>query len=69
MAVFKMEVRDLQISMFQGNAFNLTNAGRTDGNGAEIDLIWQLPFPVLYLLLLKSGRFCRYIGFVCLSLV
>ena len=41
MAVFKMEVRDLQLSMFQGNAFNLTNAGRTDGNGAEIDLIWQ----------------------------
>ena len=41
LAVFKMEVRDLQLSMFQGNAFNLTNAGRTDGNGAEIDIIWK----------------------------
>ncbi len=40
-AVFKMEVTDLQLSMFQGNAFNLTNAGRTDGNGAEIDIIWK----------------------------
>ena len=41
LAIFKMEVRDLQLSMFQGNAFNLTNAGRTDGNGAEIDIIWK----------------------------
>ena len=41
LAIFKMEVRDLQLSMFQGNAFNLTNAGRTDGDGFEVDITWK----------------------------
>jgi len=40
-AAFKMEVDDLQTSTFAGNAFNLQNAGMTEGSGAEMDIIWQ----------------------------
>ena len=41
LAAFKMDVDDLQTSTFAGNAFNLHNAGMTDGSGAEMDVIWQ----------------------------
>jgi len=39
-AAWKMNVDDLQVSTFAGNAFNLTNAGRTEASGGEIDLTW-----------------------------
>jgi outer membrane receptor protein involved in Fe transport len=40
MAAWKMNVDNLQVSTFAGNAFNLTNAGRTEAAGGEIDLTW-----------------------------
>ena len=39
-AAWKMNVDNLQVSTFQGNAFNLQNAGRTEASGGEIDLTW-----------------------------
>ena len=40
MAAWKMNVDNLQVSTFAGNAFNLSNAGRTEASGGEIDLTW-----------------------------
>lgn len=40
LAAWKMNVDNLQVSTFAGNAFNLTNAGRTEASGGEIDINW-----------------------------
>jgi outer membrane receptor protein involved in Fe transport len=39
-AAWKMNVDNLQVSTFQGNAFNLQNAGYTEAHGGEIDMNW-----------------------------
>ena len=39
-AAWKMNVDNLQVSTFQGNAFNLQNAGYTEASGAELDMNW-----------------------------
>ena len=39
-AAWKMNVDNLQVSTFQGNAFNLQNAGYTEASGGEIDMNW-----------------------------
>ena len=40
-AVFDMEVEDLQTNTFTGTAFNLQNAGRVDVRGVEAEIWWN----------------------------
>jgi len=41
-ALFDMEVEDLQTNTFTGTAFNLQNAGRVDVQGVEAEVWWNL---------------------------
>jgi iron complex outermembrane recepter protein len=40
-ALYQMEVEDLQTNTFTGTAFNLQNAGRVDVQGVEVELWWR----------------------------
>jgi len=40
-ALYKMEVEDLQTNTFTGTAFNLQNAGRVEVQGLEVELWWR----------------------------
>ena len=41
LAVYSMEVKDLQTNTFTGTAFNLQNAGRVDVQGVEAEVWWN----------------------------